>query len=205
MADRSTVVYAGVDTDRFRPGDEDREHKVVFLGRLLPHKGIDILIQAMPADVPLHVYGRAYDPSYFTKLQSLSAVKMVEFHVSATDEEVLHALQTAAISVLPTLAGDAGDGPAPRTELFGLALAEAMACGTPVIATRVGGMPEVVANGEAGMLVDSGSIDQLGDALRELLGSSALRAALGEAGLERVRTMFTWDLVADRCIAEYNL
>jgi glycosyltransferase involved in cell wall biosynthesis len=159
----------------------------------------------MPANVPLHVYGRAYDPAYFAKLESLAAEKMVEFHVSATDEEVLHALQTAAISVLPTLAGDAGDGPAPRTELFGLALAEAMACGTPVIATRVGGMPEVVANGEAGMLVDSGSIDQLGDALRELLGSSALRASLGEAGLERVRTMFTWDLVADRCIAEYNL
>ena len=202
LADRSAVVYAGVDTDRFRPGTSERERKVVFLGRLLPHKGIDVLIEAMPADVPLHVYGRAYDPAYFTKLQSLAAGKMVEFHVAANDDEVLSALQTAALSVLPKLAGD---GPAPRTELFGLALAEAMACGTPVIATRVGGMPEVVADGEAGMLVDPGSVEQLSNALGELLGNSTLRTSFGEAGLNRVRTMFTWDLVADRCIAEYNL
>jgi len=205
LADRSPVIYAGVDTDRFTPGQLSRENKVVFLGRMLPHKGIDVLIQAMPANVPLHVYGRAYDATYFDRLKNLAADKTVIFHSSASDEDVLYALQTAAISVLPTLAGDTNLVPPPRTELFGLALVEAMACGTPVIATRVGGMPEVVANGEVGVLVESGSVAELSEALSRLLSDHALRASLGDAGLQRVRSMFTWDAVADRCLAEYGL
>ena len=64
---------------------------------------------------------------------------------------------------------------------------------------------EDVAQGEAGLLVEPGSVDELSDALRRLLADSELRTSLGHAGLERVRSMFTWDAVADRCIAEYGL
>jgi glycosyltransferase involved in cell wall biosynthesis len=202
---RSAVVYAGVDTTRFTPTTEQRGNHVVFLGRLLPHKGIDVLVRAMPDNVPLHVYGRIYDATYFALLQDLGREKDVVFHTNASDDDVLGALQRAAVAVLPTLAGDLTQQPPPRTELFGLALAEAMACGTPVIASRVGGMPEVVANGEAGLLVESGSVDELRDALELLLFDAKLRTSLGDAGLERVRSHFTWDLVADRCIAEYGL
>jgi len=205
FADRSVPIFAGVDVEQFTPGSAPRERAVMFLGRIMPHKGIDVLIRAMPADVPLRVYGRAYDTAYEQHLRELGAQKDVTFVTSATDAEILDGLQRARISVLPTLAGDLSSVPPPRSELFGIALAEAMACGTPVIATRVGGMPEVVAHGDAGLLVASGSVEELADAIRRLLADDLLHAELSAAGVERVRTMFTWDAVADRCIEAYGL
>jgi phosphatidylinositol alpha-1,6-mannosyltransferase len=83
-----------------------------------------------------------------------------------------------------------------RVEGFGISLAEASACGVPVVAGRSGGIPEAVRDGETGLLVDAESPEAVGDALRVLLDDAALRARLGQAGRRSVESYYNWDRVA---------
>jgi glycosyltransferase involved in cell wall biosynthesis len=204
LAGKVDVIYGGVDINRFFPVPVDRQRKIVFVGRILPHKGIDILIKALPSNLPLHIYGRAYDEQYLGELKRLSQGKEVNFHSSASDQEIVEAYRTATMSVLPSVYRTSGGASAPRSELLGLALIEAMACGTPVIATRVGGMPEVVSQGEAGLLVEPGSVEELSEAINTLAKQGSIWRELSAAGLSQVRETFNWDVVVDKCLSAYE-
>jgi phosphatidylinositol alpha-1,6-mannosyltransferase len=83
-----------------------------------------------------------------------------------------------------------------RVEGFGISIAEASACGIPVVAGRSGGIPEAVRDGETGLLVDAERAEAVRDALRVLLDDEALRARLGGAGRHAVETYYNWDRVA---------
>ena len=83
-----------------------------------------------------------------------------------------------------------------RVEGFGISIAEASACGIPVVAGRSGGIPEAVRDGETGLLVDAERAEAVGDALQLLLDDAALRARLGGAGRRAVETYYNWDRVA---------
>jgi glycosyltransferase involved in cell wall biosynthesis len=89
-------------------------------------------------------------------------------------------------------------------ESFGFVIAEAMACGKPVIATKVGGIPEVVSDGETGFLVDKGSPGQVVDRMLTLLRDENLRRKLGESGRERVRTLFGLSENVEQVVALYG-
>jgi glycosyltransferase involved in cell wall biosynthesis len=91
-----------------------------------------------------------------------------------------------------------------RWEGFGLALLEAMLCSLPVVATRVSSIPEIVADGETGLLVPPDDPDALGDALGRLLADESLRRRLGEAGRARARAEFSVDRMARRTLAVYE-
>ena len=91
-----------------------------------------------------------------------------------------------------------------RWEGFGLVLLEAMLAGLPVAATRVSAVPEVVADGETGLLVEPGEVPALSEALDALLGDAHLRRRLGAAGLERARRRFSVARMADRTLALYK-
>ena len=93
---------------------------------------------------------------------------------------------------------------ASRAESFGLTVLEAMACGTPVVASDVGGIPEIVVDRECGLLARPGDPRELATRIRELLASEQLRAAFSAAGLERVRSRFTLDQQADAYLAWYR-
>ena len=79
-----------------------------------------------------------------------------------------------------------------------------MACGTPVVASRVGGIPEVVVDGETGRLVEPGAAAALGHALREVLADPERARRMGEAGRRRVEAHFSWDRIADRTMTVYR-
>jgi glycosyltransferase involved in cell wall biosynthesis len=90
-----------------------------------------------------------------------------------------------------------------RAESFGLTIAEAMACGTPVVASRVGAVPELIVEGESGLLVDVGEPQGLAIAVSGLLGDAARRQSIGEAGVARIREHFTLERQADAYLAYY--
>jgi alpha-maltose-1-phosphate synthase len=205
LADRTSVIYGGVDVERFRPDGGARERSVVFVGRILPHKGIDVLIRAIDADTPLRVYGRPYDRRYLAELTRLSDGKPVSFHLTATDDEVLAAYRRAKVAVLPTVPVTAYGPSSASAELLGLVLLEAMACGTPVIGSRMGGIPEVIREGETGYLVAPGSELELRERIQAVLGADpGSWERMSRAAHDHVRAEFTWDRVAERCLRAYG-
>jgi phosphatidylinositol alpha-1,6-mannosyltransferase len=82
-----------------------------------------------------------------------------------------------------------------RVEGFGISLAEASACGIPVVAGRSGGIPAAVREGETGLLVDAESVEDVSQTVERLLGDAPLRARLGAAGRRAVETHYNWDRV----------
>lgn len=150
------VIRGGVDTELFTPAVKSatRDH-VLFVGRLLPHKGIDILIRAMPKGLRLVVCGTPYDDEYYRHLRTLANGKPVEFETAATDDQLLEHYRNALATVLPSVYRDYAGNFQRAPELMGLTLIESMACGTPAICSRVGGMPELVSDGNTGFVYDS--------------------------------------------------
>jgi starch synthase len=92
----------------------------------------------------------------------------------------------------------------PVSELLGLVALEAMASGTPVVASRLGGLAEVVVDGETGFLVPPGDTGALGDRLARLVADRRLAARLGANARDHVLHRFTWRACAERCLAAYE-
>jgi glycosyltransferase involved in cell wall biosynthesis len=207
LADRTTVVYGGVDVSRFRLRADPprREHSVVCVARIMPQKGIDVLIRAVDALTSVTIYGRPYDETYKAHLERLAEGKRIEFVHNASDAEVVAAMQTAKVLVLPSVYRTYDGHSSPNAEYLGLALIEAMACGTPVIGTRVGGIPELIDNARNGLLVEPGDPDQLRAAIDDVLGAGADQwQQLSRACVRMVEEKFTWRGIAQRCLEEYE-
>jgi glycosyltransferase involved in cell wall biosynthesis len=151
---RARVICGGVDTERFAPDPAvAKEPLVVFVGRIMPHKGINDLIEALPDGLTLEVIGRPYHEPYCEELQRRSVRKSVRFRTDCNVEELVRAYRRAICVVLPrvyrTTYGDETRVP----ELLGHTLLEGMACGTPAICTNVAAMPQVVVDGKTGFVV----------------------------------------------------
>ncbi|MGE5762600.1 MAG: glycosyltransferase family 4 protein [Mycobacterium leprae] len=208
-ANRTRVIYGGADPARFRPGDDTRDG-VLFVGRITPHKGLDRLLAALPPGARLTVAGTAgHDPrpperDYPHLLRRLAAGHDVRFTGAVPDAElpVLH--RRAAVFVLPSVAVTCYGRPVAISELLGLAMLEAMASGTPVVASRIGGIPEIVRDGETGLLVAPGDVAELRDRIAVLLANPALARRLGRAARELVLDRFTWAKTAERCLNAYT-
>jgi len=109
------------------------------------------------------------------------------------------------VLVLPSVELTCYGKPIAVSELLGLAVLEAMASGTPVIASRVGGVPEIVRDGETGFLVPPGDVAQLHDRLSQVLGDASLARRLGDNARQDAVERFTWHAVAERCVGAYSL
>jgi glycosyltransferase involved in cell wall biosynthesis len=112
--------------------------------------------------------------------------------------------RSAAVFVLPTVKQDCYGRHFAISELLGLSLLEAMASGTPVVASGLDALPEVLRHGETGFLVTPGDVDELRDRLARLLGDRALAARMGRRGRELLLEQFTWEACAQRCLAAYD-
>jgi glycosyltransferase involved in cell wall biosynthesis len=209
-AHRTRVVYGGADEQRFAPDPDRSREGVLFLGRLTPHKGIDRLVRALPAGARLTVAGTGgHDPrpperDYPLLLRELARDRDVAFPGAVPDAALPGLHRAAAVFVLPTVKVDCYGRSFAISELLGLSVLEAMASGTPVVASRLDGLPEVVRDGETGFLVTPGDVGELRDRLEQLLGDPALAARLGRQGRELVLERFTWEACAQRCLAAYE-
>jgi glycosyltransferase involved in cell wall biosynthesis len=208
-ASRTRIVYGGADPGRFFPDTSITRAEVLFVGRLTPHKGVDRLIQALPTGARLNVVGSTgHDPrlperDYPLVLRGLAEGRDVRFWGPARDEDLPTWYRSAAVFVLPSVERTCYGRPVRVSELLGLSLLEAMASGTPVVASRVGGVPEIVEDGVTGFLVPPGDVLALRERLAQVLGDPELARRLGQRARERVCERFTWAAVAQRCLAAY--
>ena len=203
---RYRVIWGGVDLARYPERTEPaHDGSALFLGRVLPHKGLHFLIEGLPPGLPLHVIGPQPDSAYMERLRSLARgtpEKDVRFHGALEDAEVIARLGSAMALVHPTPVDAAGSAGA--NELFGLALVEAMARGCPVIASNVASLPEIVEPERSGLLVPPNDPPAIGRALVRLRDDPPLWRALAAGARRRVEERFTWEQVVDRCLEAYR-
>jgi glycosyltransferase involved in cell wall biosynthesis len=208
--ERTRVVYGGADAQRLSPDPAPRRDSVLFVGRITPHKGIDTLIRALPAGATLLIVGTpGYDPhpperDYPALLARLAEGRRVQFLGGVDDDRLAQLYRNAAAVVLPSVDRTCYGRQMPSPELLGLVVLEAMACGTPVVCSNVGALPEIVQDQETGFLVEPGNVEQLRERLRELLADPGLVARLGGNGREAVLQRFTWKACAERCLGAYS-
>ncbi|HEV3478993.1 MAG TPA: glycosyltransferase family 4 protein [Gaiellaceae bacterium] len=209
-ASRTRVVYGGADPARFSPDPATTRRGILFVGRLTPHKGVDRLLEALPENAMLRVVGSAgHDPDppereYPTLLRRLAAQRHVEFLGVVPDPDLPSLYRSAQVVALPSVHRTCFGREIRVSELLGLAAIEAMASGTPIVASRLGGLPEVVDHGVTGFLVEPGNVAELRERLVQVLGDRRLAERLGRNARERFLGRFTWDACADRCLAAYT-
>ncbi|MGW5306116.1 glycogen synthase [Streptomyces griseoluteus] len=214
-ADRVHVVHNGIDTRLYRPDpgtDALRRHGidperpyVLFVGRITRQKGVPQLLRAVreiDPDTQVVLCAGApdtpeIDREFRDHFQELSAVRAGVFWIPQMlpRAEVVQLLTHAAVFVCPSV-----------YEPLGIVNLEAMACGTPVVASRVGGIPEVVDHGRTGLLVgtDGDFEGNLARALDDVLADPAAARRMGEAGRARAVGEFGWDAVARRTAGLYE-
>jgi glycosyltransferase involved in cell wall biosynthesis len=205
-----SVVHDGVDTRVFRPlelprrasgllyvGNSDDRNKgaryLIEATALLRDRGIDFHLtfvdRAGAEAAPRMVAARGLDDRVTFINRDRAAAGLGRL----SEAELARVYNEAQILVSPSL-----------YEGFGLPAAEAMACGTPVVATTAGAFPEVIAAGETGILVAPGDSVALADAIAGLLGDPDRRIAMGAAGVERINAQFSWHACAERTVAVYE-
>lgn len=210
-ASRTSVIYGGADPDRFRPDPDAARAGVLFVGRFTPHKGLDRLLAALPDGAALTCAGTfGHDPrppenDYGDRLRRHAAALdgRVRFVEAPGDDDLCALYRQARVFVLPSVEENCYGRRIAVSELLGLSVLEAMASGTPVICSRVGGVPEIVADGETGYLVEPGDVDGLRARLDELLGDPGRAERMGRAARDAIVENYTWDACAERCLAAY--
>ena len=207
---RTRVIYGGADPNLFHPDSAERRDGVLYVGRLTPHKGVDRLIRALPSSTRLACAGTGgHDPrppanGYVPLLRRLAVDRPVAFVGAVPDTELPLLYRRAQVLVLPSVHRTCYGDQVALPELLGLAVLEAMASGTPVVCSRLGGLPEVVRDNETGFLVTPGDVNELHDRIATVLGSPALADRMGRAARELVLERFTWQACAARCLTEYD-
>jgi glycosyltransferase involved in cell wall biosynthesis len=202
--DRIQVVHIGADTDQFSPNPAVPQvpgRIVTTSSADVPLKGLVFLVEALAKvrtehpDAHLIVVGKR--PTEGPVAQSIERYGLegaVQFVKGITDAELVDLVRSAEVACVPSL-----------YEGFSLPAAEAMATGTPLVATTGGAIPEVAGrDGETCLAVPPGDPGALATALSRLLADPALRARLGAAGRERVLARFTWAKAAEGTAARYR-
>jgi glycosyltransferase involved in cell wall biosynthesis len=225
------TVYNGVDPDVFRcasrpeAGGEGASKSILFVGRISPEKGVHVLLEAFgrvlgcypnaklslagpiasaPVDFIVglseekEIAGLAayYQGNYFDQLRGLITPEMdgeVEFLGPVPHAELVEYYCRADVLVNPSF-----------SEAFGMSLVEAMAAQTPVVATRAGGMPEVIEDGKTGLLTPPGDAQALAEAILKLLSEDGSRKMMGEAGRRRAQELYTWQSVTETLSSHYE-
>jgi glycosyltransferase involved in cell wall biosynthesis len=140
------VLIGPVDTSRFSPAaNSARDRRMVLcVSRIMPHKGIDRVLAALPENLSLTIAGRIYHEPYYDLLRQMAVGKDVRFIVDADDEALLRLYRTSGLFIQASTTQDIYGNLVPKPELMGLTTLEAMACGLPVVVSDAGALPELV-------------------------------------------------------------
>lgn len=189
--EKTSVIYNGLDAQLFETEEDVREelnlkgNVVLYAGRLEPHKGVEFLIRACrDLDAALLIVGKGSDSSRLSSLvDSLGMSGRTTFVGEVPHEQIARYYNTADVVVYPTL-----------YEPLGNVVLESMASGKPIVASRTGGIPEIL-NDECGILVSPADEKELHRALDTLLNDESLRKEMGASGRNAVKK-YSWENVA---------
>lgn len=206
---KAVLIKGGIDTERFHHSQvAPRQKKILFVGRLLPHKGVNYLIEAFrQLDNPefkLVIVGKVHDDRYFRDLKELAEGYAVEFLHDVDDRRLLYEYQTAYATVLPSVHETCYGDYTAVPELMGFTLLESQACGTPVICTDAGAMSEFVEAGKTGYVVAQNSSEALREALHKLVILSPTAYATWQTQCLAWVKQFSWDTVARKHLEVYQ-
>ena len=204
------VIPPGVDTSLFQPTDKRAARQslgmtddrvILYVGRVEPIKGIDILLGAMgmldeKRGTRLVIVGGSLDAPEIRRFQAtaseLGVADMVSFAGSVPQERLISYYNAADVFVMPAY-----------HESFGLAALEAMACGAPVVASRVGGLKTFVDHGKTGYLIPWRCAEPFAQHMDTLLANPALRDSMGAAARRKAQSM-SWSGMANRMLNCYS-
>lgn len=199
-AERIVVASMGVDVQRFSPPETAARADIVFVGRLVEKKGVTHLLSAFARlrqeqpGLRLRIVGDGpLRPALEQQARAAGLEEAVTFLGARPPAEIPAVFQQAALFVMPSVVDSVGD-----QEGLGLVLAEAMACGCPVVAHDLDAVRDLVLPEETGLLVPQGDHAALAAAMQRLLGDEALCARLAATALQRVRALYAWPEVARR-------
>jgi glycosyltransferase involved in cell wall biosynthesis len=191
------VAPMPADVELFSPGGARAPNRLLFVGRLTPQKGVDLLLRAMaelPRDVSLDVVGDGVEADALRRLAiSLELAPRVRWHPPMPQSGLVDFYRAATALVVPSV-----------DEGLGLVAVEAQLCETPVVAFDSGGLRDIVSDGETGILVRSVSAAALAVALSDLLRRPDRGASLGRAGRARALERFAPDAVARHYVGIYE-
>src|SRR6266516_1630260 len=207
LAEHVKVVPLGTDPAQFRPGLDTGDVRAryrlngdswaVTVARLEPYKGVDTSLRAVAAvrkggqDLHYLVIGAGKKGKEYKKLaRELGIGDVVRFTGNVPDRDLPALYNTAQVYLGVSRRADAT-----RVEGFGVALAEASACGLPVIAGKSGGLAEAVKDGETGFVVEPTEVEAVTAALQRLLGDQLLARRIGQAARKSVESYYNWDRV----------
>jgi glycogen(starch) synthase len=201
--DKLWMIPNGVDPEIYRPraidqSQRDRyadpsERVVLYVGRLVPEKGVNVLIGAVPKILSAHpnakfiVVGEGYSKEGLSNLtKSLKVDRKVYFTGYISDDEIKGLLGLADLQVVPSI-----------YEPFGIVCLEGMASGLPVVASDTGGLSEIVEDGVTGLKVPPDNSEAIAYAVNRLLADGALRRSMAKRARERAVEKFSWKAIAD--------
>jgi len=207
LAEHVKVVPLGTDPEQFKPGLDTRDVRAryrlngdlwaVTVARLEPYKGVDTALRAVAAarnggrDLHYLVIGEGKKGKEYKKLaRELGIGDAVRFTGNVPDRDLPALYNTAQVYLGVSRRADAT-----RVEGFGVALAEASACGLPVIAGQSGGLAEAVKDGDTGFVVEPTDVEAVTVALQRLLADQLLARRVGQAARKSVESYYNWDRV----------
>jgi starch synthase len=212
-AERIRVIRNGIDTAEYQPdpatdvlerhGIDLGRPYVIFVGRITRQKGVPVLLRAASGLVPeaqlVLCAGQPDTPELGAEVTELvdglraSRSGVIWIPEMLPKPDVIQLLSHAAVFACPSI-----------YEPLGIVNLEAMACGTAVVASRTGGIPEVVADGQTGLLVPPGEPEALAGGLNALIRDPDRAAAMGQAGRKRAVAEFGWPAIAAQTVALYS-
>jgi glycosyltransferase involved in cell wall biosynthesis len=199
LAERSCVIHNGIAPEEFLavPAQPTLDPCVVYVGRLDARKGVDTLLrawsQAAHEGAQLIIAGDGPARLTLERLAEGLSLRNVQWTGALPAQQIIALLKAASGFVLPSL-----------EEAFPMAVLEAMAVGCPIVATRVGGIPEQIQDGVHGLLVPPGDPSALAAAIGRLLSDRCLARSLGTRAAQRAATEFHWSQIVRGYVAAYR-
>ncbi|MEH2319934.1 glycosyltransferase family 4 protein [Nostoc sp.] len=206
---KSVLIKGGIDTDKFCPDTSLKKgNNILYVGRILPHKGINYLIDGFRllnrSDYKLKIIGRVYSEQFYQDIKQQAEGLNVEFLHDADDQRLVQEYRKAMVIVLPSVHTNCYGDYTPVPELMGFTLLESQACGTPVICTDAGAMHEFVDNGKTGFVVKQNSGEAIATALRQIVNLSPLEYAEYQIRCREWINPLSWLTVVQRHLDIYK-